>query len=44
MFEADETASLRAAGVRECFDVLTPIEEIAARLRSLGAEAAAARG
>jgi methylmalonyl-CoA mutase cobalamin-binding domain/chain len=43
LFESDEAASLEAAGVREVFGVLTPIEAIAERLRSLGAEAAAAR-
>lgn len=43
IFDADEIASLRAAGVREVFEILTPVEEIAARLRALGAESAAAR-
>jgi methylmalonyl-CoA mutase cobalamin-binding domain/chain len=44
IFEPGEVAALRAAGVREVFEILTPVEEIAARLRALGAEAAAARG
>jgi methylmalonyl-CoA mutase C-terminal domain/subunit len=43
IFEADEIAALREAGVREVFGILTPVEEIAARLRALGAEASAAR-
>ena len=43
IFEEGEAESLRAAGVREVFDVLTPIEQIAARLCALGADAAAAR-
>lgn len=42
VFEPAEVAALRAAGVREVFEILTPIEEIAARLRALGAESAAA--
>jgi methylmalonyl-CoA mutase cobalamin-binding domain/chain len=42
IFEADETERLRASGVREVFGILTPVEEIAERLRALGAEAQAA--
>ena len=43
IFDAEEAAALRATGVREVFEILTPVEEIAARLRALGAEASAAR-
>jgi methylmalonyl-CoA mutase cobalamin-binding domain/chain len=43
VFDAAEREALRAAGVRELFEILTPVEEIAARLRALGAESAAAR-
>lgn len=42
VFAADEAKDLRAAGVREVFEILTPVDEIAARLRTLG-EASAAR-
>jgi methylmalonyl-CoA mutase cobalamin-binding domain/chain len=43
VFEPDEIATLRAADVREVFEILTPVDEIAARLMALGAEHAAAR-
>jgi methylmalonyl-CoA mutase cobalamin-binding domain/chain len=43
IFEREEAAALRAAGVQELFDILAPIESIAARMRELGKAAAAAR-
>jgi methylmalonyl-CoA mutase cobalamin-binding domain/chain len=43
VFDAEGVAALRAAGLREVFEILTPVDEIAARLRTLGAESAAAR-
>jgi methylmalonyl-CoA mutase cobalamin-binding domain/chain len=43
IFDGDEVAALRAAGVREVFEILAPVEQIAARLRELGAAMAAAR-
>jgi methylmalonyl-CoA mutase cobalamin-binding domain/chain len=43
VFEPDEAAALRTAGVREVFEILTPVDEIAARLAALGVESAAAR-
>ena len=39
----DESESLRAAGVREVFGILTPVDEIAAQLRALGEATATAR-
>lgn len=42
IFEPEEVAALREAGVREVFEILTPVEEIAERLRALGAEASRA--
>ncbi len=44
VFEPDQVSALHAAGVREVFEILTPVDEIAARLCALGAESAAARG
>ena len=43
IFEPEEIDALRAAGVREVFEILTPVEEIAERLRALGAEASAGK-
>ena len=43
IFDPEESLALRAAGVREVFEILTPVDEIAARLRALGAESAAVR-
>ena len=44
LFEEGDADALRAAGVREVFDVLTPVETIAERLRALGGEFASAQG
>jgi methylmalonyl-CoA mutase cobalamin-binding subunit len=44
VFDAEQTSVLRAAGVREIFEILTPVDVLAARLCALGAESAAARG
>jgi methylmalonyl-CoA mutase C-terminal domain/subunit len=44
IFEGEAAEALRAAGVREVFEILTPIEAIAERLRALGSEFARAHG
>ncbi|HXK24771.1 MAG TPA: cobalamin-dependent protein [Myxococcota bacterium] len=44
LFEAEEAEALRAAGAREVFEILTPVETIAERLRALGGEFARAQG
>jgi len=44
VFEPEQVSALRQAGVREVFEILTPVDEIASRLMALGAESAAARG
>jgi methylmalonyl-CoA mutase C-terminal domain/subunit len=44
IFEPDAMEALRAAGVREVFEILTPIETIAERVRALGSEFARAQG
>lgn len=43
IFEDDEAEQLRAAGVRAVFEITSPVEEIAARMRDFGAQVAAAR-
>lgn len=43
IFEDADLEALRAAGVREVFDILTPVDAIAERLRALGAEFSRAR-
>ena len=43
IFEEGDPDALRAAGVREVFDILTPVDAIAERLRALGEEFARAR-
>ena len=43
IFEDGDPDALRAAGVREVFDILTPVDAIAERLRALGDEFARAR-
>jgi len=43
LFEDADADALRAAGVREVFEILTPVEVIAERLRALGDEFARSR-
>jgi methylmalonyl-CoA mutase cobalamin-binding domain/chain len=43
IFEPDEAEALRSAGVGAVFEIVSPVEEIAARIRELGAASAAAR-
>ena len=43
IFEPGEADSLRAAGVGAVFEIASPVEEIAERMRALGAASAAAR-
>ena len=43
LFEDGDADALRAAGVREVFEILTPVDAIAERLRALGGEFAQAR-
>ena len=43
IFDDGDPDALRAAGVREVFDILTPVDAIAERLRALGGEFARAQ-
>ena len=43
LFETEDAEALRAAGVREVFEILTPIETIAERMQALGSEFARAQ-